>query len=244
MKPLSDRIRDHLNLDAKRKIKTSKLSADFDFGEKDDHAFRARISTNALDRDREVMLPQGMDASEFDKSGAIFWNHDYDKPIGFPTDMKQGENHIIGGAKFMKRPENFKGEFFPDFVRAFVQQAKELGRGIGVSVGFEVISSRRPSGKDKNVYGQDLLEVIDRWKLLEWSIAPVQANQEAMTLALQKGLLKPECLKALFPEIKISDNKTRKIYIIPVSVGRKVKEYDISKTVETVIAKRMGKLYL
>ncbi len=64
------------------KWRTAEIKAD---GASDPQAFTARISTAALDRDNEVLLPTGADLREFDKSGAGFFNHDYSRlPVFIP----------------------------------------------------------------------------------------------------------------------------------------------------------------
>src|SRR5690606_34621148 len=76
----------------------------------DDHTFSALISTSAVDREDEVLLPAGMIASDFEKAGAIFWNHDYDEPIGFAGRLRRTEQGIeAAGNTFMKRPPDFEG---------------------------------------------------------------------------------------------------------------------------------------
>lgn len=76
-------------------IKTS------DSGER---TFTAKITTNDIDRDGEVLLPQGMDSKDFKKNPVVFWNHDYNLPIGTSTDMKRADNHWTATAKLASTP--------------------------------------------------------------------------------------------------------------------------------------------
>lgn len=153
----------------------------------DGHRFKARITTDSLDRDGEVMQPLGMDSSEFDKSGAIFWNHDYDKPVAKPAGkMVRTKGYVDCEAEFAKRPDDYQGDFFPDFARAMVQQ----GIVKGVSVGFIPIEARSPSKKDVETWGDDVRRVHSKFRLLEWSIAPVQCNPDAVIqMAISKGII-------------------------------------------------------
>lgn len=172
----------------------------------DPHRFTAVITTDALDRQDEVVLPEGGQFGEFLNSGAIFWNHQYDNPVGFPDKSKRiirSEHSIEAGGIFMQRPAIWTGEFFPDFVREFVTQGRAAGISPGVSIGFMPLESRRPSKADTQRYGDNVQLVHNRWKLLEFSIAPVQANQEAVVTAVGKGLIKREIAKAI--GIKIPD---------------------------------------
>lgn len=147
--------------------------------------FKAVINTDDIDRDSEVVLPQGMDATEFEKSGAIFWAHNYNLPVAKPYGkMVRQTKGWEAGAEFAKRPDDYKGEFFPDFAKAMVSQ----GIVRGVSIGFIPTEVRNPTKKDIEVYGDGVKRIISKWRLLEWSIAPVQSNPNAfVTEAIAKG---------------------------------------------------------
>ena len=179
---------------AKLKTISAKLGTDT----ADPFLFTARITKAVLDRDGEVLLPGGMDASEFDASGAVFWNHDYNSPVAAPVGkMQKNADEIIAKARFMKRVEGDNGAFLPDYARSFGTAMAEAGRSAGVSVGFVGIKDRNPTKKDREEFGEGVTRVFTQWKLLEWSIAPVQANQDAYVTALGKSI-DPVCCKSLF----------------------------------------------
>ncbi len=187
------RQRHHLKDDADVRIMATKLLMTPEAV--DTHRFTARITTDALDRQDEVVIPDGGMFGEFLASGAIFWNHQYDQPVGYPDKAKKilkGENFVEAGGVFMTRPEGWVGEFFPDFVREFVAQGVAAGICPGVSIGFIPIETRNPSKLDRQKYGDRVQAVHSKWKLLEFSIAPVQANQEAVVTAVGKGLMRRE----------------------------------------------------
>jgi HK97 family phage prohead protease len=149
----------------------------------------AIITTESIDRDGEVLISQGMDSSEFDKNPIVFYNHDYAQPIGRVTQLKRGNNKIDATIEFAKRPEGFEGPFFPDFVKALV------GQGIvkGISVGFMPKDGgvRKPTKKDKSMYGDGVSRVYSQWKLHEVSVAPLPANGDALVSAIKKGVVSP-----------------------------------------------------
>ncbi len=215
----------------------------------DPYKFTARITTDAVDRQDEVVIPSGGMFAEFLASGAIFWNHDYTKPVGYPDKTKQiikGENFVEAGGVFMKRPADCAGEFFPDFVREFVMQGMQAGINPGVSIGFIPVETRRPSKADIAKYGQGIQLVHSKWKLLEFSIAPVQANQEAVVTAVGKGLMKRETVKAL--GIVIPDApppKVQKCVIaIPKSAPQQSAVEMARNAVKRELYKRFGQIYL
>ena len=50
--------------------------------------FTAVITAETLDRDGEVLIPQGMNSTEFDRNPTLFWNHDYAQSV------KIGRAHV------------------------------------------------------------------------------------------------------------------------------------------------------
>ncbi|MHC4745028.1 MAG: hypothetical protein ACYS8Z_24185, partial [Planctomycetota bacterium] len=55
----------------------------------------AVISTGAIDRDGEVLLPKGVVLEAYLKNPVVLWAHDYwDKPIGKALWIKQGRGKI------------------------------------------------------------------------------------------------------------------------------------------------------
>jgi HK97 family phage prohead protease len=166
------------------KLTTKHLAAQVKM-ESDGHSFTAVISSDSLDRQQEVLLPDGCDVSEFMKTGTLFWNHCYDMPIGKATSVKRRGNELVSEARFATRPDDYEGDFFPDYVAALVRQ----GVVKGVSVGFAPVETRMPTQKDLSRYGQDVRRVISKWKLYEWSVAPLQANVDAVIESVGKGLL-------------------------------------------------------
>jgi len=146
--------------------------------------FLSVITTDSLDRDGEVLIPDGMDSTEFERTGTVFWNHNYDMPIGkLVGKLRRNDDSVEAETEFAVRPDDYQGEFFPDFARAMVEQ----GVVRGVSVGFIALDMRRAGTRDIERYGESCKRVINRWKLLEYSIAPVQCNPDALIASVNKG---------------------------------------------------------
>ena len=187
------------------------MPADVAVDKSDPYLFTATITKRVLDRDGEVVLPAGGQFSEFDASGAIFWNHDYALPVASPVGRLARDNDsITAKARFMERAEGTQGEFLPDYARSFVASQAKVGKAAGVSIGFIVLEERKPTAKDKEEFGPDVRNVITKWKMLEWSIAPVQANQDSYVTAVGKSIGGAAC-KALFgvdvPEDQLKGDK-------------------------------------
>jgi hypothetical protein len=74
-----------------------------DVSESPSGRIRAKLTTDSVDRDGEVLIPQGMNAKEFEKNPVLFYNHEYDNPIGKVTNIKRVDNAVLGDLEFAKR---------------------------------------------------------------------------------------------------------------------------------------------
>jgi len=160
-----------------------------------ERAVIAKISTIDVDRDGDVMIPQGMDATEFLKNPIVFWNHDYDKPVAKCAKLWRDDSAVYAKDIYPPRPEGHEGEWLPDTVFGLIQ----AGVVKGTSIGFDPRQSvaRTPNKKDLEDYGPDVRRVYSRWKKLEHSVAPMQCNQEALVVAVSKGLVSADAAKKL-----------------------------------------------
>ena len=208
--------------------------------------FTATITTNAIDRDGEVLLPEGMITADFEKNSVVFWNHDYDRPIGKSLSLTKSRDAWVSKAQLAERPESHVGEWFPDTVHALMKQ----GIIKGVSVGFQPIESRNPSKKDIELFGDGVKRVFNKWKLLEFSVAPLPANQDALVSAVSKGLMTPIQCKSMFnvditAPVAEPPKPRRKLFLItykPETPERVNPVQIVHDAVTIAIAKRRGQM--
>lgn len=215
--------------------------------------FTARISTDALDRDGEIVVPGGCNSKEYERNPVVFWNHDANMPIGKCVALKREERWITATAKFAKRPDDYVGEFFPDFARAMVEQ----GIVKGVSIGFIPLpdGGRHPTKGDREKWGDGIQWVHSKWKLLEFSLAPLQSNPEALVLAVGKGLDRgrlAKCFGCEIPErviaalpgdiVEAPERKRLTISIPAIPLAERVKML-VSEAMSEHTAKRRGKVH-
>jgi HK97 family phage prohead protease len=225
--------------------KMNQKRLDADVMDSDDDRIVAKLTTVSVDRDGEVLIPQGMNSKEYEKNPVLFYNHDYANPIGTVKRLKRTQDAVVGELKFAKRPDNYQGDFFPQFVETLVKQ----GVIKGVSVGFvaENGGQRIASKADRSRFGSGIKRVFNKWKLLEVSIAPLPANQDALIEAVGKGIVSPMQVKAFcgfdVPQPKIA------LPTATVNVRRVHKmtlhnnESSLKKAVTLAVRKRMGQLY-
>lgn len=168
-----------------------------------ERAVVARISTATIDRDGEVLLSQGCDATEFFKSPTVFFNHDYTQPVGKCVAITRHRTALEAKTIFATRPPDHQGPWLPDTLLALFQQNVIKG----FSVGFLPIEGRRPSKLDLQTYGQSARYIYTKWKLLEYSVAPLPANHDALALAVSKAKLTLDHLQPLLPNLSEPDFK-------------------------------------
>jgi HK97 family phage prohead protease len=203
--------------------------------------FTAVITAETIDRDGEVLVPQGMNATEFERNPVLFWNHDYSQPVGKSAGLKRRERDIVGDFTFAQRPDGYVGDFFPEVAAALV------GQGIvnGVSVGFvpEDGGARRATEVDRKKYGGNVSTVFSRWKLLEVSLAPLQANPEALITAVRKGVMSPVAAKKWFG-IEAPKRVVVTVNVPALSTKTKRAPIDVDSIVRREIARAKGAIYL
>lgn len=203
--------------------------------------FAAVITAETLDRDGEVLIPQGMNSVEFEKNPTLFWNHDYAQPVGRCNGLKRKESTIVGDFTFAQRPDGYSGEFFPEVAAALV------GQGIvnAVSVGYvpEDGGVRRATEVDRKKYGDRVHTVYSRWKLLEVSLAPLQANPDALITAVKKGMMSPVAAKRWFG-IEAPKRTVVTVSVPVPSTKSAARPIDVDEVVRREIARAQGRIYL
>ena len=215
--------------------KFKNLNLEIKKDESDSRVFEAIITNDSVDSDKECLLPEGMDYKEFlSKRGTIFYNHDYSLPIGKILTLRKSQNSYKARIEIASRPKDYQGEFFPDFVYAMIKQ----GMIKGISVGYEIKDFRLPTKKDLKDF-KDVVRIITSWKLIEVSVAPLQANSDAVITSV-KSLLSKELATKLF-NIKIEDEKKINITLLP---KKESKQEIIDREVNIELLKRKGVLYL
>lgn len=138
----------------------------------------ALVSTNAVDRYREVIDPDGMDAKNFRKNPVVMWAHEYSQPpIGKALWIKKEGDGIVSKVKFadtVRGKEIF--QLYKDgYMKAF-------------SIGF--IPMETEDGDPEN--NKSPRKIYRKWELLEYSAVPIPANPEAVALCVQRGLIADE----------------------------------------------------
>jgi len=133
---------------------------------------RIIINTASVDRDRDRVLPGGCRAENYLKNPVVQWGHEYRAPwstIGKTTSMTIEADRIT--AEFELRPA--ANDQDPQNI---IRLLWEGGWVRTASIGFIP-----KVGKQNDLGGYDFSE----WELLEWSLVPIPANQDALRLAVK-----------------------------------------------------------
>ncbi len=165
----------------------------------------ATISTSAVDREGEVLVPMGMRSKDYESNSIVFYNHSYADfcaeaeeklPIGKVTDIKRTDTEVVAKIRFADRPENYPTDktWLPDTLFSLYKQ----GVLNGWSVGFQPLERRPATQRDIEKFGAGCKLVTSKWDLFELSAAPLQCNQEAVTVAVSKGLVKRDIADKIF----------------------------------------------
>ena len=159
----------------------------------EERSVAARISTVSVDRDGDVLLPSGIDVADFAKNPVVLFGHDSGRiPVGKALRITRRPDAVEATVKFASRPPEHPDavEWVPDTIFELFKQ----GVLRAFSVGFIVPEggARAASKKDVSRFGDNVRRVITRWKLLEFSVVPIPANQDALATAVSKGLLDPD----------------------------------------------------
>jgi hypothetical protein len=150
------------------------------------------ITTQAVDRDREVVLATGLDDTHFRNNPIVTLGHCYQQPpVGrslWRRRVKDGSTHgIKAKTVYPPRPEHWHADaWHPDSAFALIQ----AGLLNGKSIGFLALEASAPTEEEvrKKPDWANVRRIIRRWLLLEYACTWLPCNQEAIVEAVGKGM--------------------------------------------------------
>ena len=181
------------------------------------------ISTPAVDRDRDRVLPEGARTTSYMRNPVVQWGHNYAEPwatVGRTNALEIGTDGIKASFEFREAANDTD----PLHI---VRTLWDGGFVNTASIGFN------PLQWEENDHGGfDFTE----WELLEWSLVPIPANQEALRLAVKALSDRPE-----YTTWGVFDEPEPRIVYITEKAPREDPAPDFTTTIEA--AKRL-KAYL
>jgi hypothetical protein len=231
-------------------IRKSYLSEDLTVHD-GERAVVAKICVPVVDRDGEVVMPQGCVSKDFEKNPIVFYGHIYDSPpVGKCVGLKRAGDSLVSKTVFASRPADHVGEWLPDTLFSLYQQ----GVLKGFSVGFHPIESRAATKGDRDTYGPNCKTVYSKWNLLEYSVAAIPANQDALVLAVSKGILTTANVKTMFgvdlpdappivTQAPIVIPEKRKVAYVYQQKALPPEPVNVDAIINRYVDKRCGQLY-
>jgi HK97 family phage prohead protease len=135
--------------------------------------FEAMITTEATDRTGDIVRAHGADIANYMMNPVVMWAHDYTQPpIGKTLSIE-----VIAGTGLKAR-----FQFPPVGTYEHADTIHRLWAGgfiNATSIGFQPKQGKGINGD--TVDGRE----FDAWELLEFSIVPIPANQEALRMAIK-----------------------------------------------------------
>ncbi len=138
------------------------------------------ITTPDIDVVRDIVDPKGGDLEDFKQKRTVFYNHNYNNPIAKNVDLRVTNEGIKAKTVFPKTTQ-LADDIYNLHIEGVINSW---------SIGFDIPRDRKGmivSGavtfdEEKNI------RTFNKWKLLEYSSAPLPANSSALDLA--KGIVK------------------------------------------------------
>lgn len=145
----------------------------------DEGIFEAMITTEAVDRGGDVVIAEGARIDNYLKNPVVMWAHDYQEP---PV-AKALSIEVIPGLGIRSRFQFPQWNTNPQ--ADIVRRLWAGGFLNATSIGFIPITSEFMNA---NADPLDWFEPrkYTEWEMLEFSIVPIPANQEALRLAVKQ----------------------------------------------------------
>lgn len=139
------------------------------------------VSTESVDRQGDVVIARGMDRSMFEKNPVVMYAHNYDDVvIGRCAWIVPVQNGLKAKTIYSDATEKARS------VWACVKEGILKGK----SIGFLALNERLATKDEcaKHPEWKSAVKIIDQSLLLEYSVAPIPVNQDALVLAVAKGM--------------------------------------------------------
>jgi hypothetical protein len=155
------------------------------------------ISTEHVDRDKEVVLTKGLIKKNYQNSPVVFYNHNLEGlPIGKSLWIKSGYTKDGIPALIAKTYISDKTQDARD-VFGLIQD----GVLTSWSITGMIKKASSPTNDELKLY-KGAENIVREYELLEYSVVGIPANTEALTLAVSKGYT-GKIIDLLKKEIKI-----------------------------------------
>ncbi|HEX4123738.1 MAG TPA: hypothetical protein VHY37_03365 [Tepidisphaeraceae bacterium] len=144
------------------------------------------ITTDAIDRQGEMVIPSGIDWSGYNR--VVTFAHRYDQlPVGSNWWMRSRGNGLIAKTHYPQKPADWgDSPWLPSAVLHLMQQP--VPTCTGKSIGFLPLNIREATGSERRERPELAgVPIIDKAAGIEYAVVPVPANPDAQMQAVAKG---------------------------------------------------------
>jgi len=209
----------HIKADEIEYVQKS-IPAKMDTLKEEERSIIKYVSTISLDRDKDIMLPDGAILDDFKKNPVVLFGHNYrGLPIGKDMWIKADETGLMAKQQYAKHQLaddvfNLHKDGFPLASSVGFIPVKALSRW---DDNWEDASKEiQDKYKISNADMKNVRRIYSKWLLLEHSDVAVPSNPDALALALEDGsfvVKSPELLKELENEPTEAELKVAELEI-------------------------------
>lgn len=169
---------------AYRRVAKSSSAFNCDAGSRTDVS---TITTEAVDRDNEVVLAMGIDLTDY--NGAVMFAHDYKQPpVGRNLWIKGKGNGLVAKTMYAAKPKDWGSDgWLPDALLSLMQG--DPPTCTGKSIGFIPLGYRSATAQELDTRPElKGIGIIDKCSLMEYSVCGIPANPDSEMLMVSKGV--------------------------------------------------------
>lgn len=148
----------------------------------------AVICTPAVDRQNEIILPDGGDYADYARNPVVLWEHGFDPSISFPiaaSDSEEGELQLSASAEQIEATSRFTTKSVESY-QIFGLIVDKIIRATSIHV--------IPDETAQKIIGGESITVYPKWRMLEWSWGSIGVNPEAVARVLSHGKIGNESI--------------------------------------------------
>ncbi len=165
-------------------------NAEFKIDKSEERTTIGMSSTRHVDRHREIVVPKGVDLTQFRKAPVKLWNHDHNKVIGKNPAIKAVRDGILSKTVFAPIDDAVK---VFELIKFGAINTNSIGfiptkvfRNGQPGFGTEVDNLKKVWDDFTTKMADSVTNIISKSILLEDSVAPVPANIDARLMAVSE----------------------------------------------------------
>ena len=135
----------------------------------------AVITTDAIDRDAEVVLPEGLSFNDYRKNPIVLFAHCGDRIVGKSLSQRMEKGKIVAETQFAETEDG-------DMVWSLVKQG--ILRGVSIGMNWRTLKTRSPTTKEfeSRPDWAGCESIIEAAEVLEYSFVSIPANPDALVV--------------------------------------------------------------